>query len=55
MPSFGMLRRVALVLTDVSDVRSASLLRVTRIGELETMLAITSSRRTPRASVASYC
>jgi hypothetical protein len=37
-----MLRRVALVITDVSKERSASAIRVTRIGELGTMLAVTS-------------
>jgi hypothetical protein len=41
-----MLRRVAFVRTDVSEELSASFIRVTRIGELETMLAVTSSRRT---------
>jgi hypothetical protein len=34
--------------TDVSEERSASTIRVTRIGELGTMLAITSNRRTLR-------
>jgi hypothetical protein len=34
MPSSGILRRVALERTDVSDERSASIIRVTRIGEL---------------------
>jgi hypothetical protein len=34
MASFGMLRRVALVRTDVSEERSASFIRVKRIGEL---------------------
>jgi hypothetical protein len=43
-----MLRRVALVRTDASEERSASIIRVTRIGELETTLAITSNRRTLR-------
>jgi hypothetical protein len=42
MPSSGMLRRVAFVRTDVSDERIASVIRVTRIGELRTMLAVTS-------------
>jgi hypothetical protein len=42
MLSSGMLRRVALVSTDVSEVRSASIIRVTRIGELGTTLAVTS-------------
>jgi hypothetical protein len=32
MPSSGMLRRVALVRADVSEKRSASVIRVTRIG-----------------------
>jgi hypothetical protein len=35
MTSSGMLRRVAL--TDVSEERRASIIRVTRIGELETL------------------
>jgi hypothetical protein len=39
-----MLRRVALVRTDVSEEPSASI-RVTRIGELGTTLAATSNRR----------
>jgi hypothetical protein len=34
-----MLRRVALVRSDVSEERSASIIRVTRIGELGTTLA----------------
>jgi hypothetical protein len=42
--SSGMLRRVALVRTDVSEELSASFIRVTRIGELETTLAVTSNR-----------
>jgi hypothetical protein len=45
---FGILRRVALVRTDVSEEHSASFIRVTRIGELGTTLAVTSNRRTPR-------
>jgi hypothetical protein len=45
MASSGMLRRVALVRTDVSEEISASFIKVTRIGELET-LAVTSNRRT---------
>jgi hypothetical protein len=44
MASSGMLRRVALVITDVSEELSASFIRVTRIGELGT-LAVTSNRR----------
>jgi hypothetical protein len=38
MASSGMLRRVAFVRTDVSEELSASFIRVTRIGELGTML-----------------
>jgi hypothetical protein len=67
MPSSGMLRRVALVRTDVSEVLNASIIRVTRIDELGTTLAVTSNRRTLRRNttcttissqrplVASYC
>jgi hypothetical protein len=40
-----MLRRVAHVRTDISEEPSASIIRVTRIGELETTLAVTSVRR----------
>jgi hypothetical protein len=57
MTSSGMLRRAALVRTDISEELSASFIRVTRIGELGTTLAVTSNRRTLRrksASVASY-
>jgi hypothetical protein len=46
MASSGMLCRVALVGTDVSEKRRASIIRVTRIGELGTT--------TQLASVASY-
>jgi hypothetical protein len=37
---FGMLCRVALVKTDVSEELSVSIIRVTRIGELRTTLAV---------------
>jgi hypothetical protein len=47
MASSRMLRRVALVRTNVSEERSASIIRVTRIGELGT-LAVTSNLRTLR-------
>jgi hypothetical protein len=43
-----MLRRVALVKTDVSEEISAFFIRVTRIGELGTTLAVTSNRRSVR-------
>jgi hypothetical protein len=45
MPSIGMLRRVTLVRTDVSEERSTIIIRVKIIGELGTMLAVTSNRR----------
>jgi hypothetical protein len=45
--SSGMLRRVSLVRTDVSEeIISASIIRVRRIGELGTTLALTSNRHT---------
>jgi hypothetical protein len=43
MPSSGILRRVALVRTDVTEERSSSSIRVTSIGELGTTLAVTSN------------
>jgi hypothetical protein len=43
-----MLRCVALVRTDVLQELIASVIRVTRIGELGTTLAVTSNRRTLR-------
>jgi hypothetical protein len=48
MASSGMLRRVALVRTDVSEELSPSFIRVTRMGEVGTTLAVTSNRRTLR-------
>jgi hypothetical protein len=44
-----MLRRVALVRTDVSEEPGASFIRVTRISELGITQAATSNRRTLRA------
>jgi hypothetical protein len=46
MASSGILRRVALVRTDVLEELSASFIMVTKIGELETTLTLTSNRRT---------
>jgi hypothetical protein len=56
MVSSGMLRRVALVRTEVSEELGASFIRVTRIGELGTTLAVTSNRRKLRrnASLPQY-
>jgi hypothetical protein len=48
MASSGMLGSVTLVRTDVLEELSASFIRVTRIGELGTTLAVTSNRRTLR-------
>jgi hypothetical protein len=44
MPCSGMLCRVALVRTDVPEELSTSIIRLTRVGELGTTLAITSNR-----------
>jgi hypothetical protein len=46
MPSSGMLRPAALVRSDFSEERIASIIRVTRIGELGKTLAATSDRST---------
>jgi hypothetical protein len=43
MPSSGMLRRVDLVRTDISEGPSASFIGVRRIGELGTTLAVSSN------------
>jgi hypothetical protein len=45
MPSSGVLRHVALVRIDVLEERSASIIRVIRIGELGTTLAIIGNQR----------
>jgi hypothetical protein len=45
MASSGILSRVALLRTYVSEELSASFIKVTRIGELGTTLAVTSNRR----------
>jgi hypothetical protein len=46
----GMLRRVALVRTDVSEELSASIIRVTRIGELGT-LTVATRRNIPEDAI----
>jgi hypothetical protein len=50
MSSSGILRRVARVRNNGFRERSASFIRVTRIGELGTTLAVTSNRRTLRTN-----
>jgi hypothetical protein len=45
MASSGLLRRVVLVRIDVSEEFNVSFIRVTRVGELGTTLAVTSNRR----------
>jgi hypothetical protein len=50
MVSSGMLRRVAVVRTDVTEEPSTSFISVTRIGELGTTLAVTSNRRMLQAT-----
>jgi hypothetical protein len=50
MASSGMLLRVALVRTDVSEELNASIIRVTRVGELGTTLVVTSNRRPMRGN-----
>jgi hypothetical protein len=52
--SSRMLRHVALVRTYFSEELGASFIRVTRIGELGTTLAVTSNRRTLQRNTKSY-
>jgi hypothetical protein len=40
MPSYGMLHIVVLIITDVSEERRASIIGMTRFGQLGTMLAV---------------
>jgi hypothetical protein len=54
MLSSGMLRRVALVRTDVEEECSASIIRVTRFDELEATLTVTSNRRTLQRKICSH-
>jgi hypothetical protein len=51
MVSSVMLRRMALVRTDVSEELSASIIRVTRIGELGTALALATRRNIPEDAI----
>jgi hypothetical protein len=51
MASSGMLHRMALVRTDISEELSASFIRVTRIDELGTTLAVPSNRRSLRKNI----
>jgi hypothetical protein len=51
MVSSGLLRRVVLVRTDVSEEPGASFIMVTKIGELGTTQAATSNRRTLRINI----
>jgi hypothetical protein len=48
-----MLRHVALVRTDLSEEPNTSIIRVTRIGELGTMLAVTNDQHTLRRNTSS--
>jgi hypothetical protein len=55
MPTFGMLRRMGLVTTEVSEEFSASIIRVSSISELGAPLAVIIFIYSPRAPIASYC
>jgi hypothetical protein len=46
-----MLRRVALVRADFSEERVASIIKLTRISELGTTIAVTSNRSTMRRNI----
>jgi hypothetical protein len=50
MASSGMLRRMTVVRTEMSEELSAPFIRVTRIGELGRTLDVISNRRTLRRS-----
>jgi hypothetical protein len=54
MSSSVMLRRVALVRTEVSEELRAPFIKVTRIGGLGTTLAVTSNRRTLRRNTKAF-
>jgi hypothetical protein len=51
MESSGMLHRVTLVRTDVSEELSASIIRVTRIGELGTLAESSVHTRATRRNI----
>jgi folate-dependent phosphoribosylglycinamide formyltransferase PurN len=51
MTSHGKLRHVALVTTNVLEERIASIIRVTRIGELGTTLALTNNQSKLRRNI----
>jgi hypothetical protein len=58
MKSSGMLCRVAIIITDVSEECIACIIRVTRIGELGTLASNRSTLRRnaiQRVTIASYC
>jgi hypothetical protein len=55
VPFSGMLGRVALIRTEVSEERSASITRVTRTGELATKLSVTSNRSTMQRNIIRKC
>jgi hypothetical protein len=55
MVSSGLLRRVALVRTNVSEEPGASFIRVTKIGELGTTQTATSNQRTLRRLLVEAC
>jgi hypothetical protein len=51
--SSGMLRRVALVRTEVSEERTVSIVSVTRIGELRSVLRLLVTANVPRLPILS--
>jgi hypothetical protein len=56
MQSLRMWRRVVLVRTEVSEERTASIVRMTRIGELGTKLGVTSNRsELQRTNIKAIC
>jgi demethoxyubiquinone hydroxylase (CLK1/Coq7/Cat5 family) len=52
--SSGVLSRLALVRTDISEECSTAIIRVTRIGELGTTLTVTSNQRMLRRNTKWY-